>query len=387
VRERLLGVSLSVQALDTSVAAAAGEVSAGAGAAGRASCAGASADDPGGAGRWPRGPMVPASPAAPAGRLRKGQQRGKKQTAVGTGLSPIAPDRRTPPAGVAALRQDPGHPEAATCPPAVGQARRATLEGKAVAMTRLGQRVTPREGPQLQPRVARTDGAEAVQPQGVTHVPAHTLVREILHAPASRWDTANLRRGDTPPHRTGWVRSALQPLVAGQTEVGLAALEAAAIPRTRRPNGGPYGIPSAMTGAPARRGAMPRTGPRAGRWARPSSKAPAGIGCTIAWHRRGCAGPQPVRRRCSPCGPYGSRDLAIVIGRCIGTRHLNGALTALRRRQSKRKASCWSGRRDEPRFHGCWSHSNESSPRWPHISKKTACTPDVRPFLSFPSHL
>jgi hypothetical protein len=33
------------------------------------------------------------------------------------------------------------------------------------------------------------------------------------------------------------------------------------------------------------------------------------------------------------------------------------------------------------------AHENESSPRWPHISRKTAWTPDVWPFLSFPSHL
>jgi len=55
---------------------------------------------------------------------------------------------------------------------AVGQAVRATLEGTAVAMARRGERVGPREEPDIQPRVARTDGAEARPPQGVPHVPA-----------------------------------------------------------------------------------------------------------------------------------------------------------------------------------------------------------------------
>jgi hypothetical protein len=48
-------------------------------------------------------PMVQPSPAAPPVRLGKGQQRGTQPAAVVPGRSPIAPSRRAPQAGVAAL--------------------------------------------------------------------------------------------------------------------------------------------------------------------------------------------------------------------------------------------------------------------------------------------
>jgi hypothetical protein len=95
-------------------------------------------------------------------------------------------------------------------------------------MTRLVQRVAPREGPQSQHRVALTDGAEALPQQVVTHLPEHTLVLDLIHATEYLWDTANLLLGDTHPQRTVWVRSSLEPLVAGHTTAVLTALEAEA---------------------------------------------------------------------------------------------------------------------------------------------------------------
>jgi len=226
VLERILGLSLSAQAIETSVADAAGEVRAfyeqpaePPAPAPEQTILVVQADGKG-------VPMVPAAPAAPSVRLSKGQKRGKKKEAVVTGLYPIAPYRRTPQEVVAALLQDPGRPETATRPTPVGKELRATLEGKAVAMPRLGQRVTQRQGSQIQHRVARTDGAEALQPQVGTYLPEHTLGLDIIHATEYLWDTANLLLGETHPHRTGWVRSSLEPLVAGQTEAVLAALEA-----------------------------------------------------------------------------------------------------------------------------------------------------------------
>jgi hypothetical protein len=162
VLARLPGLSLSAQAIATCVAAAAGEV--------RAfyeqlaeppvpapaqTILVVPADGTG-------VPLVPASPAAPSVRLRKGPKRGNKKEAVVTGLDTIAPSRRTPPEVVAGLLQDPDRPAVETRPTPVGKARRATLEGKSVAMPRLVQRVVQREGPQIQHRVARTDGAEAL---------------------------------------------------------------------------------------------------------------------------------------------------------------------------------------------------------------------------------
>jgi hypothetical protein len=228
VLERILGWSRRAQAIATSVADAAGEVS---------TCYEPPAEPPAPApeptmlvvqAAGTGVPMVPASPAGPSVRLSTGQKRGNKQEAVVTGLYTIAPYRRTPHEVVAALLPDPGGPEAEPRPTPVGKALRATLEGKSVAMARRVRRVEHREGPQIQHRVARTEGAEALQQQVVIHVPEHTLVLDSIHATEYLWDTAHLRLGETHPHRTVWVRSDLEPLVAGQTEAVLAALEAEA---------------------------------------------------------------------------------------------------------------------------------------------------------------
>ena len=73
-------------------------------------------------------------------------------------------------------------PTSAARPVSVRKELRATLEGKTVAMAHLVPRVAQREGPHIQHRVALTDGAEALQQQLVTHVPAFTLVLDSSHA-------------------------------------------------------------------------------------------------------------------------------------------------------------------------------------------------------------
>ena len=93
-------------------------------------------------------------------------------------------------------------------------------------MTRLAQRASPREGAPIQHRVARTDGAEALPEQVQTPCPQHTLGLEIIHATAYLWDTANALLGDTHPHRLAWVRAYREPLLAGQTDAVITALEA-----------------------------------------------------------------------------------------------------------------------------------------------------------------
>ena len=93
---------------------------------------------------------------------------------------------------------------------------------------RLAHRAGQREGPPIQQRVALTDGAEAVQAQMMTHLPEHTLVVDVLHATEYRWDTATALLGATHPHRTTWVRTYLEPLLSGETDAVIAALEAEA---------------------------------------------------------------------------------------------------------------------------------------------------------------
>jgi hypothetical protein len=64
------------------------------------------------------------------------------------------------------------------------------------------QRVTQRDGPHIQQRVALTDGAEALQQQVMAHFPAHTLILDVMHATAYVWDTANALLGETHQQRT-----------------------------------------------------------------------------------------------------------------------------------------------------------------------------------------
>src|SRR5207245_11776989 len=81
----------------------------------------------------PRGPPATAPPAV---RRGTGPTHPTQPAAVVTGLSPSAPDPRTPPAVGAALLQEPARPVRAAPPRPSGPARHAPLEGPAVAMTR-----------------------------------------------------------------------------------------------------------------------------------------------------------------------------------------------------------------------------------------------------------
>ena len=203
VLERILGLSLSLQALETGVIEAAG--------------------------MWPPSTSSQRSrpPAPPVGTIlvvqadgkgvpmvqppprrrpcawARGRSARKKKEAVVTALYTIAPYPRTPQDVVAALLQDASRPELAARPRPVGKELRATLEGKAVAMSRLVQRVAQREGPHIQQRVALTDGAEALQQQLVTHVPAYTLVLDIIHATEYLWDSGQRPAGGDPSAAPG----------------------------------------------------------------------------------------------------------------------------------------------------------------------------------------
>jgi hypothetical protein len=74
--------------------------------------------------------------------------------------------------------------------------------------------------------VARTDGAEALPQQVVTHVPEHTVILDSIHATAYLWDTVNTLLGETHPQRTAWVRAYLEALRAGQTDAIITAITA-----------------------------------------------------------------------------------------------------------------------------------------------------------------
>jgi hypothetical protein len=226
VLERILGLSLSVHALEACVTEAGAEVTTF-----YEQPADPTAPVPAGTilvvqadGKGV--PMVQSPTQRPPVRLGKGQKRGKKKEAVVTGLYTLAPYPRTPQEVVGALLQEPGCPAPAPRPQPEGKELRATLEGKAIALSRLVQRVAQRDGPGIQPRVALTDGAEALQQQLVSHFPEYTLVLDIIHATEYLWDTANALLGETHPQRLAWVREYLEALLAGQTDAVIVALEA-----------------------------------------------------------------------------------------------------------------------------------------------------------------
>jgi hypothetical protein len=226
VLERILGLSLSVQALETCVTQAGADVTTF-----YEQPADPTAPGPSGTILVVQAdgtgvPMVQPPTQRPPVRLGKGQKRGTKKDAVVTGLYTIAPYPRTPQAVVGAVLQEPGCPAPAARPRPEGEELWATLAGKAVAMSRLAQRVAQREGPHLQQRVALTDGAEALQQQVVSHVPEHPLGLELIHATEYLWDTANALLGETHLQRLAWVRAYLEALLAGQTDAVITALEA-----------------------------------------------------------------------------------------------------------------------------------------------------------------
>jgi len=176
-------------------------------------------------------PQIPAPDAPPAPtRLGKGQKRTTKKEAVVTALYRIAPYPRTPDEVVAALlreRDDPARP--APRPTPVRKEVRATLAGKAVALTRLAARAAQYDdATAIRHRVALTDGAEALQQQMQAHFPAYTLVLDIIHAAEYLWEAANALLGERHPQRAAWVRGHLRDLLTGQTATVIAALRQAA---------------------------------------------------------------------------------------------------------------------------------------------------------------
>jgi len=166
-------------------------------------------------------PMKRDESTVKVGRLGKGQKRGKKKEAVVTAIYTITPYRRTPQDVVDALvpaqgKTEPKSRPSSQRPVPVGKQVRATLEGKDVAFERLAQRITQREGSHIQHRVALTDGAEPLQNRMLKLPSSFTLVLDIIHASEYLWDAANALLGETHAQRTGWVRAKLHSILSGQ---------------------------------------------------------------------------------------------------------------------------------------------------------------------------
>ena len=175
-------------------------------------------------------PMKRDQPAVQAARLSKGQKRTKKKEAIVTAHYTIEPYSRTPQDIVEALvpKKDQDEQDSAPRPQRpipVGKEVRATLDGKAVAIERLAQRVAQREGQHVQDRVALTDGSEPLQNRVLEQFPRFTLVLDIIHASEYLWDAANALLGETHPDRNDWVSDRLLHILSGQTTTVIQDLE------------------------------------------------------------------------------------------------------------------------------------------------------------------
>ena len=162
-------------------------------------------------------PMVqPATSTAPV-RLGKGQKRTKKKEAVVTCVYTIAPYVRTPADVRAALLHEQALPQPHSRPHPHSKEMRASLDGKATAVERLRQRATQRDSVSVSARVALSDGAESLQQHITTTFPDYTLILDIIHASEYLWDTATALLGETNPQRQEWVRTKLDLVLSGQT--------------------------------------------------------------------------------------------------------------------------------------------------------------------------
>ena len=232
--ERVLGLDLSVQALETTLAEAAADVEAfyeqplAATAsppceppAPEATVLVVQADGKG-------VPIVPAVPAEREARRRKGRPADSKREAMVTAVYTIAPYPRTPDDLVAALLREGEPPPPDQRPRPQGKEQRATFAGKAVALTRVAQRAAQRESPAIVHRVALTDGAVSLQTQMQQQFLDYTPVLDLIHATEYLWEAASALLGERHPDRTAWVREHLQLLLGGDVGEVITRLAAAA---------------------------------------------------------------------------------------------------------------------------------------------------------------
>jgi hypothetical protein len=179
-------------------------------------------------------PMVRDEPAPQTARRGKGQRRTKKKEAVVTAIYTIEPYHRTPEEVVDALMPPPVEDEAVqrlSTPPQprrptpVSKEVRATLDGKDTALDRLTRQVERRDGSHIQHRVALTDGDEALQNRVVDRFSEFDLVLDIIHASEYLWDSANAVLGETHPDRTPWVSEQLLLILSGNTSTVIQTLQ------------------------------------------------------------------------------------------------------------------------------------------------------------------
>jgi hypothetical protein len=160
-------------------------------------------------------------------RPTSGRPANKMKEAIVTAHYAIAPWVRTPQDLVAALLDGEAASTPAPRPQPLGKEVRASLAGKTAAVSDLAGRVSRRDQTGIEAWVALTDGAEALQVEMQHAFPQATLVLDIIHASEYLWSAATAIHGERNPERLPWMRTQLTALLAGQIEDIIATLEAA----------------------------------------------------------------------------------------------------------------------------------------------------------------
>ena len=158
-------------------------------------------------------------------RLSKGQKHGHKKEAIVTTVYTIQAAPRTPSEVIASFFKE-NQPEKRLKKDAKPHNKQiwATLDGKDMALSRLTQPVSLREGAHIRYRVALCDGCEALQSRLALQFQNFILILDFVHANEYLWDTANSLLGEGSPQRLEWVKSRTLQILSGQTAQVIAEL-------------------------------------------------------------------------------------------------------------------------------------------------------------------
>ena len=175
-------------------------------------------------------PMVRETVVESKVRLSKGEKRASKKEAVVTAVYTQVPVVRTPADVVNSFFHK--QPAAQSCTKQRSKPQNkqiwATLTGKDAALQRLAKQVAIRDGAHIQQRVALTDGCEALQQRIQHYFPQFTLILDFIHANEYLWKAANGLFGENSPERDPWVEQQTLHLLSGQTQQVIAHLRSLA---------------------------------------------------------------------------------------------------------------------------------------------------------------
>jgi len=161
-------------------------------------------------------PMVRRETADLKARRGKGDKKTRKKEAIATAVYTIEPYPRTPQAVVDALfkKDQPSVKRPTPCHKQIF----ASLDGKEAAIKRLAEWAARRDHPHIRDRVALTDGSEPLQKQVLARLLGFTLVLDIIHVDEHIWKAGTAIYGETDPKRAGWVEAQMLDILSSRAD-------------------------------------------------------------------------------------------------------------------------------------------------------------------------